>query len=498
MAVKTSTTISFKDLQDQTLGGEHLESQFADYLNRKNELFERWYKQSGEAGEVYPSQGMLATPFDYLPKLGKTLLSEEELWDTLQVRQYMLELMNHPKRLEALQKIEAKPFAKIQEMSCKVMDYANENGLALSIGDLGSIVVGHKNSRVSRRDLLQNGPFIKLGKHARIPFASGAMPDVFGAPAALATVAMCHALACVPRNGVFADVKRQVDLVKATFVWMKQEEFIQNRTDRKAMLKVWKRNILGVIETERPGLRRAAALYAAGVRSFRVYSPEPGKDAVEMVQALRQEFGNSIEIFAGQVTSVTQAKQFEVAGADGLYMGIGGGGRCITAVRSGSVVDWPNLLWRLRGKVDIPVIVEGGASDHIGTTLVLGATGIGVSRLAAGGTIESPGGLMYWVNQQREWFKPYGGEASARTKYQDGKMMAKGIPAFVEGETTKAIKSFIPYVRPTVASNIYHLLEDLVLALVFRGVSTIEGLQSIEPSPLRWKTNEGSWQQSTH
>jgi len=193
-----------------------------------------------------------------------------------------------------------------------------------------------------------------------------------------------------------------------------------------------------------------------------------------------------------------QAQKLEAVGADGLYVGIGGGGRCTTAVRSASVVDWPELLWQLRGKIKIPVIVEGGASDHIGVTLALGGSGIGVSRIAGGGTIESPGGLLYLVNKKGEWFKPYGGEASARTKYQDKKMLACNLPAFVEGETTKALKSYIPHVLPTMAQNLFFLVEDLILSLVFRGVSSVERLQNLEPSPLRQITASGSFQQNTH
>jgi hypothetical protein len=491
-------TPTFKEFQDQKIGGEFIDRELSAYAQQKIELFKRWYKQSGEAGEIYPSQGLLSTPFDYVSKLGKTILSDELLWDALQVRWYLLALMNHSERLDYLKKVESKKFSPPPKISSRVMECAQENGLALAIGDLGAVVVGHKNGRISRRDLLVQGPFTILGKYARIPFAGSAMPDVFGAPAAIATMAMCHALVSVPRNGVFSDIKRQVDLVKSSFEWLKQDEILHNHQDRKELVKRWKRNIMGVIEAEMGGKERASLLYEAGVRTFRVYSPEPGRDVIKMVEWLRNEYGNKIEIFAGQVTAVFQAKELEQKGADGLYIGIGGGGRCITAVRSGSVVDWPNLLWQLRGEIQIPVIVEGGASDHVGVTLMLGATGIGVSRIAAGGTIESPGGLLYLVDQEGIWFKPYGGEASARTKYQDNKMLALGIPAFVEGETTKAVKAFIPHVRPTLVDNMYYLLEDLVLSLVFRGVSTIKELQAIDPSPLRRITGAGQEQQYTH
>lgn len=492
---------AFRDLLDGARGGEFIEQVFAEFSQERKKLFKRWYRQTGEfeSTGVYPSQGLLKTPYDFLDDVGTSIMREEELWETLKMRRYMLEIFNHPDRLKAMQVVQNQPFQPPQKVSNQIMEDSFGRGLALSARDLGAQVVGTDGDRVGRRTLLQSGPFLKLGKYARIPFSSGAMPDVFGAPAALATVAMTHTLANVPRNGVFSDLKRQMDLIEAVFEWMEGEEMLLGRADRAALLSLWRRNVVGVVEPElEEGLARARALYKAGVRAFRVYSPEPGRDAELLVQRLRKTWGNEVEIFVGQVASVAQGVRLEKAGADGLHVGIGGGGRCITAVRSGSVVDWPNLLWQMRGEVGIPVVVEGGASDHVGVTLLLGASGIGVSRIAGGGTIESPGGLLYWVNKKGEWFKPYGGEASARTKYLDGKMMAVGLPAFVEGETTRAIKSYVPYAKPTLAENMYFLVEDLVLSLVFRGVQTITQLQAIDPSPLRRVTEHGLQQQGTH
>lgn len=491
--------LPFKEMLDQKKGGEWLAEIVKQSVSDKQLIYHKWYKQTGEAGEIYPSQGLLKTPFDYLDFLGKTLMNEDELWEVLQMRWWLLSVFNHPTRLEAMEKVDELGFQPPDEIKSKVMDYVMSSGLAISVNDLGARIVGTDRPRVGRRNLLMGGPFVKLGKWARIPFSSGAMPDVFGAPAALATMAMCHGLACVPRNGVFNQVKRQVDLVKATFSWMREEEVINGYEHWRTLLKRWRQNVVGVIEPElSDGQKRAEALYEAGVRTLRVYSPEPGTDAIKLIKALRTTFGDKVELFVGQVASVKQAQALEASGADGLYVGIGGGGRCITAVRSSSVVDWPTLVWTLRGKIKIPVIVEGGASDRVGTTLLLGASGIGVTRKAAGGTIESPGGLLYLVGKDGVWFKPYGGEASARTKFQDGKMMAMGMPAFVEGETTKAIKSYVPHIKPTIAAQIYILLEDLILSMVFRGVQSIKDLQAINPSPLRRVTEDGSRLQGTH
>jgi hypothetical protein len=240
--------IDFQKLLLLEPGTDYIDRTFKEYEPDRNRLFAKWYGETGELGEIYPSQGLLRTPYDYLEHLGKTLMSEEELWETLKVRRYFLEIMNHPSRLESLARVQRGRFVPPSEVLSSVMDYSVNSGMALSIRDLGSVVIGANGKRISRRTLLASGPFVKLGKYARIPFASGAMPDVFGSPAALATVAMCHGLAGVPRNGVFSSVKRQVDLVKAVFKWMREEELVQQRPDKGSLLRMWKRNIMGVVE----------------------------------------------------------------------------------------------------------------------------------------------------------------------------------------------------------------------------------------------------------
>ena len=217
-----------------------------------------------------------------------------------------------------------------------------------------------------------------------------------------------------------------------------------------------------------------------------------------MAALLRKKYKNKIEIFTGQIVDIKQAKQAQEAGVNGIFVGIGGGGRCTTGMRSGSVIDWPELVWNLRGEIKIPVIVEGGASDHVAVTLLLGASGIGVSRIVAGGTIESPGGALFCASDSGRLFKPYGGEASARTKFVDGKVLPFDIPSFIEGETAKAEMSYVKHVLPTLTYNLHLLIEDAILAMVFRNVETIVDLHSINPSPIKQSTSFDLFQRSPH
>jgi hypothetical protein len=460
-----------------------------------------WEKLSREHPRVYPSQGLLQTPYDFLDYRHTQRLPHETIVETLRLRMFFLEMFNHPYRLHFLAQTTNSHFAPPPKVDGVAFDQAHSQGLSLSVGDLGASVVGGSRERTGRTERYAQGPFVKLGKQGRTFFVGSESPDVWNSAAAIATMAASHCLAAIPRNGLLSDIARQADVAKETFGWLDRmaDEVLENRPDREFALSHWKNNVMGALEaTPEKALQRAHALCAAGVRSFRVYSPEPGIGPIDTVQALKKEFGNEIEIFTGQIVDVDQAKKAQAAGSDGLFVGIGGGGRCITGVRSGSVIDWPGLVWKLRGNINIPVIVQGGASDHVAITLLLGASGIGVSRIVAGGTIESPGGALFFSDGKGNLFKPYGGEASARTKFLDGKVLPFNIPSFVEGETTQAKMSYIKYVLPTLTYNLHLLIEDAILAMVFRNSSNVNQLHTLNPSPLRQTTSSDQFQRNTH
>ncbi len=491
----------FEKLRDPVAGKERIKKLlFQEEKDIKNYLAP-WLEFSKEGKLVYPSQGLVFTPYDYLSYKFLYLLPQEMIIKTLRLRRFFLELFNHPYRIYFLRLTDKKKFKAPPKISSKAFESASKMGLSLSIGDLGATIVGSEKPRIQRSERYAQGPFVKLGKQARHIFVGSASPDIWNSAAAVATMAASHCLAAIPRNGLTKDIKRQSDLAKEVFQWLNlmEQQILKDHPVRDYISKLWRRNVSGVIEANpEKALSRAEALFNAGVRTFRIYSPEPGNGPVETTKVLRKEYKNKIEIFSGQIVDVGQAQRAEAEGADGLFIGIGGGGRCTTGLRSGLVINWPELLWQLRGKIKIPVIVEGGASDHVSITLLLGASGIGVSRVVAGGTIESPGGALYCADGNGKLFKPYGGEASARVKYLESKILPFNIPSFVEGETRKAEMSYVKHLYPTLTYNIHYLIEDAILAMVFRNAKTISELHCLNPSPIRWNTTFDVFQRNTH
>lgn len=470
-----------------------------DYISKKIKHLQKlkvyewvWSEYERESqvdpAKAYPSQGLLRTPYDSdrCKEATVTTLDQELIQVTLRTELYYLELLNHPDRLNALLKVNSKPFAAptIQRAQ-PIFVQAELEHRALAINELALTAQGSDKPRASRTQRLLEGPFIKLGLQARSILCGSANPECWGSASALAVMAQVHSLVGVPRDGLFTDVQRQVDLASKALEWLENSPVLVGRTakDQKQLLNLWRHNLMGVLEPEAAkALPRAEALYKVGIRTFRVYSPEPGTDVAVTVTKLRElQHKNNweeIEIFAGQVISVAQALEVQERGANGIYIGIGGGGRCITGVRSGLAIDWPQLVEKLRGQLRVPIIVEGGASDAIAQTLAVGASGIGVTRSVAGGTIESPGGWTYFQDS-KSLFKPYGGEASARVKFMGGRGGPFGVIQYVEGQTTEANINHDRVTVPTLLHNYYLLNGDAILSLVFQNARDIPELQRI-------------------
>ncbi len=470
-----------------------------NFIHKKMELLQQkghqdWVRQEYEREsqtdpkKAYPSQGLIRTPYDSdRSKKAKIAKLDEEVFDSTQrTALYYLELLNHPERIKALLRVHNQPFVPPSiKRAQPIFVQAEAERRAIAITDLALQAQGADRPRSSRTQRLLEGPFIKLGTQARSILCGSANPESWGAAPALAAMAQAHSLVGIPRDGLFTDIQRQVDLAKKAFEWIEKSPVLIGRSaaEQAQLLKLWKHNLMGVLEpSAKKAIPRAEQLYAAGIRTFRVYSPEPGTDLIWTVTKLRQiqrqNNWEKIEIFAGQVISVDQAVSLQDHGANGVYVGIGGGGRCITGVRSGLAINWPQLVEQLRGQLKIPVIVEGGASDAIAQTLAVGASGIGVTRSVSGGAVESPGGWLYFKDS-KSMFKPYGGEASARVKYMGGRGGPFGVIQYVEGQTTEANMNYDRVEVPTLLHNYYLLNGDAILSLVFQNVSSIAEFQQV-------------------
>jgi hypothetical protein len=414
-----STPLSFESLlKDPAVAEKYIREKYDDLLAFG---FITWLNDQLSQASETASQGLILTGYEGEDKHKPPMweMPRELVNQTILAWLYYLDLLNHPERLTALYENSDTTFIPPAEVDNPIFAEAIRNRQALTIGDLKLQAGGTDSKRRSRTTLHANGPFIsyqhQVGEggraQARNLLVGGANPDIFGSAMAIATMAQSHSLVALPRDGFFSRVQSQVALASEVFTWLEKSPVLHGRpfAEKNKLIEFYKHNVVGVLEANpEKVLKRAQALYDVGIRTFRIYSPEPGSDALVTLKKLRawqkSDHLEPIEIFVGQVVDVPQAIALQAAGADALYVGIGGGGRCITGVVGGLTINWPQLVWELRGKIEIPIIVEGGANDYINETVAVGASGIGVVG-KFGGTIETPGGIQYFVDGNGEIFK---------------------------------------------------------------------------------------------
>lgn len=452
-----------------------------------------------------PDQGLIVTPYDSYEGMEVAIPPEELIEGWHKLWRFNLELANHPSRMEALRQLEAEGFTPPGRQE-GVIDYILAGGVLPQLSDLGHNVDvndGHRDQpQAHRTRLLENGPFSFTTKRRGGSYVGlGAMPDVNGSVLMLTTAAKMHMRAEVPEVGVFSDRQRQAQLARRVIDRLTAEdELLEERSEEeKIFIKDhWIRNVIGVLEVdEEKAKKRAWELYRVGVRSFRVYGHSVGSEVVGTVKALREVFGPDIEIYASQITNEYNAKKCAEAGADAIIIGVGSGGRCTTAEKSQLIPSNATLAWKLRD-LEIPVIGEGGAVDEVVISILTGMSGVNGSGSVGGGTFEAPGGIFYLTKDGKTFVKPYGGEASARTKWLSQRVYPTGIPYFSEGEQSfKALTSLEESMTQKVMNHWERIILGAVIMGVDEGPLTIPAMQK-KPTPLYEKSPTTQYLQRTH
>lgn len=467
-------------------------------------------------------QGLILTPYDQFEEMRVAIPPEKYIEGFIRSRDFFLKAANHPSRITAMKMLERQGFIPPCGQKGVIDSMLNEKATALQLSDLGQnkdvngSTVRHydtsddfvnaqiANYQVHRTENIATGPFSFVGKRVRSYVGLGAMPDINGSVLALATAAQMHMLAEIPEVGVFSDVKRQLALAKATFEFLDAQSVLldqlgYNKEQKQSIVNRWKSCIVGVLEVDaNKALKRSEELVKVGVSSFRPYGHTTGGDVVKTVQALRKDYPTA-EILASQITNVDDALACEYVGADAVIIGVGSGGRCTTADLSQLIPSNAILAWKLRGKLAIPVIGEGGAVDEPVVSALVGMSGVNGSGSIGGGTFEAPGGVLFLTRDGKTFYKPYGGEASDRMKWLSNRTYPTGHSYFPEGK--QDFKVLEPLFESMTARIIRHW-ERLVLGAVTLGVDAgplmIPQLQNIDPSPLLQKSPTTQYLQRTH
>ena len=231
-----------------------------------------------------------------------------------------------------------------------------------------------------------------------------------------------------------------------------RKDYDSHKSNPNEMLDSHKRYIVGAGINSRDYAERVPALVEAGADVLCIDSSEGYSDWQKMtIEWVREHYGDSVKIGAGNVVDGEGFRFLAEAGADFVKIGIGGGSICITRETKGigrgqatatiEVAKARDEYFKETG-IYVPICSDGGIvyDHHISLALAMGADFVMLGRYFARFD-ESPSAKVM-VNGT--YMKEYWGEGSARARnwgrYDLG---GKKSLSFEEG-----VDSYVPYAGP--------------------------------------------------
>jgi len=298
------------------------------------------------------------------------------------------------------------------EQALRIKGYENSTQ-ALSLKEIGYKKISSLK-QVSRSESSSKGLFNIIGKYPRSIYAVGSLPFTSGWRDVNVMAALGHMLVFVHRNNINAiDFKNQVDLINECRKVISDLKLGEKATQRAY------RNIGAALGCNpKEDLARARILYKeAGVRAFRIYTINSDPRVIQTAAALRNEFGDNVEIFAGQLVDKKQCLRLIAPDirADGLVFGHGGGRQC-TSATNGMALSTLEEIYQIITDYqfnNVSILVEGGLGTYVGGMLLLGVDCILRNAQFANCVIEQ--GDIFFELKNGGICQPYHGSASAAT-----------------------------------------------------------------------------------
>ncbi|MER3480955.1 MAG: IMP dehydrogenase [Meiothermus sp.] len=229
---------------------------------------------------------------------------------------------------------------------------------------------------------------------------------------------------------------------------------------------------------------RAAALVGSGVDVLVLDSAHGhSRGILEALEALKNTYGDSVQVIAGNVATAEGAQALAERGADAVKVGIGPGSICTTRVVTGvGVPQISAILEAVRGLEGsgVPVIADGGIkySGDVAKALAAGAHTVMLGSMLAG-TEEAPGEEVLKDGRRYKLYRGMGSLGAMRQGSADRYFQDSG-----RGEKTEAkklvpegIEGMVPYKGP-VGDVIYQIVGGLRSAMGYCGAADLETFRS--------------------
>ena len=263
-----------------------------------------------------------------------------------------------------------------------------------------------------------------------------------------------------------------------SFVFRK--DYDKHKKNPNELLDAQKRYVVGAGINTRDYAERIPALVEAGVDVVCIDSSEGFSEwQARTIKWVRDNYGDSVKIGAGNVVDAAGFRFLADCGADFIKVGIGGGSICITRETKGIGRGQATALIEVCAERDryfeetgvyVPVASDGGIvyDHHITLALAMGADFVMLGRYFARFD-ESPSNK---VSIGGTYYKEYWGEGSARARnWQRYDLGGDKKLSFEEG-----VDSYVPYAG-SLKDNVAMTLAKVKSTMCNCGALTIPELQ---------------------
>ena len=231
-------------------------------------------------------------------------------------------------------------------------------------------------------------------------------------------------------------------------------------------------------------ISRAHALLEVGVDTLVVDIAHGHSDlAINTVKNLRKEFGDNIDICAGNVATTGGTEDLISAGVDSVKVGIGPGSICVTRIVAGAGVPQLTAIMDCAEAAknnNIPIIADGGrrTSGDIVKALAAGASNVMIGNLFAGST-ESPGSPIIRNGRRYKIIRgmaSLGASLGRESREKKGSFDKDDMDDYASSVVPEGVEAMVPF-RGSVKEIITQLVGGLRSGISYCGSLSISEMQ---------------------